>query len=84
MAEGRVGDKSSSREGYLLHGKAMAAYAALTAEDAVVYEKVKEAILRRYEISEETYRHAAIQAGSQEAWVRSRTGSMRIVLEITL
>ena len=40
----------------LLTGKAMAAYASLTPEDAVVYEKVKEAILRRYEINEETYR----------------------------
>lgn len=40
----------------LLTGKAMAAYAALTPEDAVIYEKVKEAILRRYEINEETYR----------------------------
>ena len=40
----------------LLTGKAMAAYAALTPEDEVVYEKVKEAILRRYEISKETYR----------------------------
>ena len=34
----------------------MAAYTALTPEDAVVYKKVKKAILRRYEISEETYR----------------------------
>ena len=34
----------------------MAAYAALTPENAVVYEKVKKAILRRYEISEKTYR----------------------------
>ena len=40
----------------LLSGKAMAAYAALTPEDAIQYEKVKEAILRRYEINEETYR----------------------------
>ena len=40
----------------LLSGKAMAAYAALTPEDAVVYNKVKEAILMRYEINEETYR----------------------------
>ena len=40
----------------LLTGKAMAAYAALTPGDAVTYEKVKEAILRRYEINEETYR----------------------------
>ena len=40
----------------LLSGKAMAAYAALTPEDAIQYEKVKKAILRRYEINEETYR----------------------------
>ena len=40
----------------LLTGEGMAAYGALTPEDVIVYEKVKEAILRRYEISEETYR----------------------------
>ena len=40
----------------LLSGKAMAAYAALTPEDSTDYDKVKEAILRRYEINEETYR----------------------------
>ena len=40
----------------LLTGKALAAYAALTPEDTVVYEKMKEPILRRYEINEETYR----------------------------
>ena len=34
----------------------MAAYAALTPEDAVVYDSVKGAILKRYEISEETCR----------------------------
>ena len=39
----------------LFTGKAMAAYAALPPENAVVYEKVKEEILRRYEINEETY-----------------------------
>ena len=39
----------------LLSGKAMAAYAAFTPEDSVVYDKVKEAILRRYKINEETY-----------------------------
>ena len=39
----------------LLSGKAMAAYAALTPGDAVNYGKVKDAILRRYEINEETY-----------------------------
>ena len=40
----------------LLTGKAMAAFAALAPGDAVAYDKVKEAILRRYEINEETYR----------------------------
>ena len=40
----------------LLTGKAMAAYAALAPGVAVAYDKVKEAILRRYEINEETYR----------------------------
>ena len=39
----------------LLSGKALAAYAALTLEDAVLYDTVKGAILRRYEINEETY-----------------------------
>ena len=39
----------------LLSGKVMAAYAALTPEDAVDYGKVKDAIVRRYEINEETY-----------------------------
>ena len=39
-----------------LSGKALQAYAATSTADAAVYAKVKEAILRRYEISEETYR----------------------------
>ena len=39
-----------------LSGKALLAYAATSTADAAVYAKVKEAILRRYEISEETYR----------------------------
>ena len=39
----------------LLSGKAMAEYAALTPEDSTDYDEVKEAILRRYEINEETY-----------------------------
>ena len=38
----------------LLSGKAMAVYAALTFGDAVLYDKVKEAILR-YKINKETY-----------------------------
>ena len=39
-----------------LTGKAQQAFAALTADDSRVYKKVKEAILRRYDINEETYR----------------------------
>ncbi len=37
-------------------GKAQKAYAALNPEDAVSYEKLKEAILKRYNITEESYR----------------------------
>ena len=40
----------------LLTGKAMAAYAALSTEDAGSYERAKAAVLRRYEINEETHR----------------------------
>ena len=39
-----------------LTGKALQAYAALSNDDSKVYEKVKEAIFRRYDINEETYR----------------------------
>ena len=39
----------------LLPGKALAAYATLTLEDTALHGKVKETILRRYEINEETY-----------------------------
>ena len=39
-----------------LTGKAQQAYAAMTTADSVDYKKVKEAILRRYDVSEETYR----------------------------
>ena len=39
-----------------LTGKAQQAYAAMGAEDAGEYTALKEAILRRYDISEETYR----------------------------
>ena len=39
-----------------LTGKAQQAYAALPPEDAKTYDAVKEAILRRYDINEETYR----------------------------
>ena len=40
----------------LLTGKAMAAYAALPTEDSMEYRKVKIAILRRYQVNEETHR----------------------------
>ena len=39
-----------------LTGRAQQAYAALPPEDAKTYNTVKEAILRRYDINEETYR----------------------------
>ncbi len=39
-----------------LTGKAQQAYAALGVEEAVDYRRVKEAILRRYDVSEESYR----------------------------
>ena len=39
-----------------LIGKAQQAYASLRVEDAGSYEKVKEAILQRYDITEESYR----------------------------
>ena len=39
-----------------LSGKVQQAYAALTTEDALEYDRVKSAILRRYDITEETYR----------------------------
>ena len=39
-----------------LTGRAQQAYAAMDAEDAGDYAKVKEAILRRYDINSETYR----------------------------
>ena len=39
-----------------LTGKAQLAYAAMSTEQAGDYEALKEAILRQYDISEETYR----------------------------
>lgn len=39
-----------------LAGRAQQAYAAMSTDDALVYAEVKKAILRRYDISEETYR----------------------------
>ena len=59
----------------LLTGKAIATFAALTPEDVVVYEKVMEVILRRYETSD---------SGRIARWVRSCIRSMQIILEFTL
>jgi len=39
-----------------LTGKAQQAYAALSADDAGDFDKLKNAILRRYDITEESYR----------------------------
>ena len=39
-----------------LTGKAQQAYAALGADEAVEYRRVREAVLRRYDVSEESYR----------------------------
>jgi len=49
-----------------LTGKAQQAYAAMTTADSVDYKKVKEAILRRYDVSEETYIPTAIPGGPQK------------------
>ena len=49
-----------------LTGKAQQAYAALKAEDATKYSEVKAAILRRYNINEETYRQRFRAAGRKE------------------
>ena len=49
-----------------LTGKAQQAYAAMKTEDAGRYEKLKEAILRRYDISEETYRQRFRESSKKE------------------
>ncbi len=49
-------DKWSFKLAPQLIGKAQQAYAALTTEEAADYEKLKKAILIRYDINEESYR----------------------------
>ena len=49
-----------------LIGKAQQAYAAMNTTDAADYRKVKEAILRRYDINEETYRQR-FRSGQKKA-----------------
>ena len=40
----------------LLQGKALEVYSRLSAEDAVVYEKLRDALLKRYQLTEEGFR----------------------------
>ena len=53
-----------------LTGKAQAAFAAMASEESNNYDKVKEAILRRYDITEETYRQRfrSIKKGEHESY----------------
>ena len=54
-----------------LTGKAQQAYAALTTEDALIYNTVKAAILRRYDITEETYLQrfqSAVRSNEETHW----------------
>ena len=51
-----------------LTGKAQLAYAAMPADDAADYDRLKAAILKRYDITEETYRQrfrAAVRKGDE-------------------
>ena len=50
-------DRSAVRLASQLTGKAQSAYAAMGAEDALDYWALKEAVLRCYDISEDTYKH---------------------------
>ncbi|KAL5517748.1 hypothetical protein EMCRGX_G003357 [Ephydatia muelleri] len=57
-----------------LTGKAQQAYAALTEEDALICDTVKAAILRCYNITEETYRHhfqSAVRSNEETQWYLS-------------
>ena len=58
-----------------LTGRAQKAYAAMSPTDAGVYSEVKKAILRRYDISEETYRQRfrSAQKKEGEAYVELAT-----------
>ena len=49
-----------------LSGKAQQAYASLSAEAAANYQEVKKAILRRYDVCEETYRQRFCSARKKE------------------
>ncbi len=53
-----------------LSGRAQQAYAALNSEAASGYTKVKEAILRRYDVNEETYRQRFRTASMNDMRVR--------------
>ena len=49
-----------------LSGKAQQAYASLSAEAAANYQEVKKAILRRYDVCDETYRQRFLSARKRE------------------
>lgn len=55
-ASGLPEDKWAYKLAPQLTGRAQQAYAALSSDKATVYKEVKAAILRRYDINEETYR----------------------------
>ena len=46
-------------------GKALAAYAARASTEALDQEKVKKAVLHRYDVNEET--HSMVRSGAEEA-----------------
>ena len=80
-----------------LTGRAQQAYAAMPAGEAGDYEALKVAILKRYDISEETYRHHFREATLKETetyrelairltntlteWMKERSHSVEAVLE---
>ena len=68
-----------------LSGKAQQAYAALDATDAVNYDRVKESVLRRYDINKETYRKRfrAAQCKEEETALDVRTRLVDLVTKWT-
>ncbi len=68
-----------------LTGKAQQAYAAMSAEDACDYDQLKAAILRRYNINEETFRvrFRVVTRKSEEAYVEMVTRVMHLLQKWT-
>ena len=83
-----------------LTGKSQAAYAAMSTEHSNDYDKVKEAILRRYDITDETYRQRfrSLKKGTGESyrdvyvrlkdlfnkWVKPDVNDVQKVIEILI